>query len=372
MAGRGFGKTRTGAEWVRWKVESNQTRRIALVGRTAADVRDVMVRGESGILACCPPDNKPVYEPSKRLLTWPNGAIATCYSADEPDLLRGPQHDAGWADEIAAWNRPEAWDMLQLGMRLGAHPQIIATTTPKPVKLIRELVEKADKDNSVIITKGSTFENQHNLAANFIDTVVGAYEGTRLGRQEIEGELLLDVPGALWKFDWIANNRVDEAPDLRRIVVAIDPATTHGEDSDFTGIAVVGKGMADNFYLLHCEGVKLSPQGWANRALDLFDKFKADRIIAERNNGGEMVEHTLRTIRRTAPIKTIHASRGKQTRAEPAAALYEQGRVHHVGVFASLEDQLTRFPVACENDDEVDAVVYALSELSGRGVITFS
>jgi predicted phage terminase large subunit-like protein len=260
--------------------------------------------------------------------------------------------------------------MLKLGMRLGVQPQICATTTPKPVKLIRELVADAEKGNSVVITKGSTYENQNNLAANFIDTVVGAYEGTRLGRQEIEGELLLDVPGALWKFDWIANSRVDAAPDLQRIVVAIDPATTHGEESDYTGIAVVGKGNADDFYLLHCEGIKLSPQGWANRALDLYDQFKADRIIAERNNGGEMVEATIRTARRHAPIKTIHASRGKAVRAEPAAALYEQGKVHHVGIFPSLEDQLTRFPVATENDDETDAVVYGLTELSGAGMIT--
>lgn len=353
-------------------MESGQARRVALVGRTAADVRDVMVRGESGILACCPPDNRPIYEPSKRLLTWANGSIATCYSADEPDLLRGPQHDAGWADEVAAWNRPEAWDMLLMGMRLGTRPQICATTTPKPVKLIRELFAKAEKDGSVVITKGSTFENQNNLAPSFVDTVVGGYEGTRLGRQEIEGELLLDTPGALWRFDWVAENRVGEAPDLQRIVVAIDPASTHGEDSDFTGIAVVSKGVDGEYYVLHSEGVKLSPQGWANRALDLFDQHKADRIIAERNNGGEMVEATIRTVRKTAPVKTIHASRGKQVRAEPIAALYEQGKVHHVGVFPTLEDQMTRFPVATENDDEVDALVYGLSELSGRKTITFT
>jgi predicted phage terminase large subunit-like protein len=372
MAGRGFGKTRTGAEWVRYKVESGLAKRIALVGRTAADVRDVMVRGESGILACSPPSFHPTYEPSKRLLTWPSGAIATCYSADEPDLLRGPQHDAGWADEVAAWNRPEAWDMLQLGMRLGVQPQICATTTPKPVKLIRDLVAKAEKDSSVVITKGSTYENKVNLASNFIETVVGAYEGTRIGRQEIEGELLLDTPGALWRFDWIADTRVDETPDLQRVVVAIDPATTHGEDSDETGIAVLGKDYGGEFYVLHGEGVKLSPQGWANRALDLFDKFQADRIIAERNNGGEMVEHTLRTLRPHAPVKTIHASRGKQVRAEPCAALYEQRKVHHVGSFPALEDQMVRFPVATDLDDQVDALVYALSELSGRRTITFS
>jgi predicted phage terminase large subunit-like protein len=372
MAGRGAGKTRSAAEWIRWKVETEQARRIALVGRTAADVRDVMVRGESGVLACCPAASRPVYEPSKRLLTWPNGAIATCYSADEPDLLRGPQHDAGWADEVAAWNRPEAWDNLLMGMRLGVKPQICASTTPKPVKIIRELVSKAEKDSSVVITRGSTYDNRANLAPSFFDSVVSAYAGTRIGRQEIGGELLLDTPGALWRFDWIADTRVDETPELQRVVVAVDPATTHGEDSDETGLAVVGKDHGGEFYVLHGEGVKLSPQGWANRALDLFDSYQADRIIAERNNGGEMVEHTLRTIRPHAPVKTIHASRGKQVRAEPCAALYEQRKVHHVGSFPTLEDQMCRFPVATDLNDQVDALVYALSELSRRRTITFA
>lgn len=371
-AGRGWGKTRVGSEWVRAKVEAGLAGRVALVGRTAADVRDVMVRGESGILACSPPEFRPLYEPSKRLLTWPSGAIATCYSADEPDLLRGPQHHIGWADEIASWTQPEAWDMLKLGMRLGTQPQILATTTPKPVKLIRELVEEAKKSGSVTLTKGSTYENSANLAATFIDTVVSAYEGTRLGRQEIEGELLLDTPGALWRFDWIANARVDESPELARVVVAIDPATTANPDSDETGIAVAGKGIDGEFYVLHAEGVRFSPQGWAKRALDLYQTYQADKVVAERNNGGEMVEHTLRTINPHAPVKTIHASRGKQVRAEPVAALYEQGKVHHVRSHAALEDQMIHFPVANNSDDQVDALVYALSELSGRKTIRFA
>jgi len=372
QAGRGFGKSRAGAEWVRSKVETGKARRIALVGRTAADVRDVMVRGESGILACSPPEFRPEYEPSKRLLTWSNGAIATCYSADEPDLLRGPEHDCAWADEIASWQRPETWDMLLLGLRLGEQPQVVATTTPKPVKLIRALVEKARKDNSVIITRGSTHENSANLAASFLEQVVDAYHGTRLGRQEIDGELLEDVVGALWQWSWILDNRVESAPELQRIVVAIDPATTHGESSDYTGLAVVGKGNDEHFYVLHSEGVKLSPDGWAQRALSLYDKYLADKIIAERNNGGEMVEATIRNARRNVPVKTIHASRGKTVRAEPIACLAEQGKIHHVGVFESLEEELTRFPTATEHDDEVDALVYALSELSGRKTIRFA
>jgi len=372
LAGRGWGKSRTGAEWIRSKVEAGKARRIALVGRTAADVRDVMVRGESGILACSPPEFRPEYEPSKRLLTWPNGALATCYSADEPDLLRGPEHDCAWADEIASWTRPETWDMLLLGLRLGVQPQVVATTTPKPVKLIRELVEKAKRDGSVVITRGSTYENEPNLAQSFLNQVVDAYHGTRLGRQEIYGELLEDVVGALWQWDWILTNRVTAAPDLQRIVVAIDPATTHGESSDYTGLAVVGKGNDEQFYVLHSEGVKLSPDGWAQRALSLYDQHMADKIIAERNNGGEMVEATIRNARRNVPVKTIHASRGKRVRAEPVAALYEQGKVHHASVFETLEDQLTRFPTATENDDEVDALVYAVSELSGRKTIRFA
>ena len=373
LAGRGYGKTKLSSEWIRWKVETGQARRIALVARTAADVRDVLVRGDSGILACAPPNDRPKYEPSKRLLTWANGAIAHCYSADEPDLLRGPQHDTAACDEVATWSKPEAWSNLLLGLRLGNRPQLLATTTPKPTKLIRELVSKYEQgDKSIELVKGSTYENRVNLAASFFDSVVSAYEGTRIGRQEIEGELLLDVVGALWKYDWIAENRVDKTPELQRIVVAIDPATTANPDSDYTGITVAGKGNDAEYYVLASEQVKLSPQGWAKRALDLFDQYEADRIIAERNNGGDMVAQTIRTLRSTAPLKTIHASRGKTVRAEPAVALYEQNKVHHCGIFNELENQQTTFPVACENDDLVDSLVYALSELSGRKTITFA
>ena len=344
-------------------------KQLTLVGPTIQLTRQIMVEGESGLLNVFPPEHRPEYKQQRGEIHWPNGAIAYAVSAEEPERLRGLQHEIIWADELAAWSKPKyAWDMLMYGLRLGNNPQVCITTTPKPIQLLRDLIANPN----CTIVKGSTYENLENLAGVYRDIIEG-YKGTRLGRQELYAEILEDIEGALWQSAWIDENRVKTAPEsLRRIVVAIDPATTQGEDSDFTGIAVAGKGNDDHFYLLHCEGVKLSPQGWAKRALELFDQFQADRLIAERNNGGEMVEHTLRTIRRTAPIKTVHASRGKQTRAEPCAALYEQGRVHHVGVFPTLEDQLTRFPVATENDDEVDAVVYALNELSGRGVITFS
>jgi predicted phage terminase large subunit-like protein len=360
LAGRGWGKTRTGGEWVRGVAKSGQCGRIAIVGSTAADARDVMIEGESGLLAISPPWFRPEYEPSKRRLTWPNGAIATAYSADEPDRLRGPQHDGAWADEIASWKYPETWDMLLFGLRLGRKPRVVATTTPKPVELVRRLIEDAD----TAVTRGSTYENADNLAPTFIGQIVRRYEGTRLGRQELHAEVLEDVEGAFWHLAWIDSARVKEAPILQHIVVAIDPAATHGEDADETGIVVAGKGEDGEFYVVHGAGYRLSPHGWAKRALDLYDQFKGDRIIAERNNGGEMVEETLRSVRGLAPVKTIVASRGKTVRAEPVAALYEQGKVHHVGTFPTLEDQMCRFPVATEHDDQVDALVYALSELT--------
>lgn len=361
LAGRGFGKTRCGAEWVREQVESGRCRRIALVAPTAADARDVMVEGESGILACSPPWNRPLYEPSKRRLTWPCGALATTYSADEPDRLRGPQHDGAWADELAAWKYPEAWDMLMFGLRLGDDPRVVATTTPKPVRAIRELL----KAPTTYAARGATYDNRENLAPAFLEQIVAKYQGTRLGRQELSGELLDDVPGALWTRVMVDAAFTDRVPDMRRIVVAIDPAVTSGEDSDDTGIVVVGKGADKRAYVLADRTCRLSPDGWAKRAVAAYEEFGADRIVAETNNGGDLVERVVRTVSPHVSYQKVHASRGKRVRAEPVAALYEQGRVSHVGGFADLEDQMCSFvPEGMDGSpDRVDALVWALTDL---------
>jgi phage terminase large subunit-like protein len=358
LAGRGWGKTRTGAEWVRAEVEAGRRGRLAVIGATAADVRDVMIEGESGIMATARPSFRPIYEPSKRRLTWPNGAIATAYSADEPDRLRGPQHDGAWPDELAAWRYPEALDMLMFGLRLGPDPRSVVTTTPRPTKLIRELIAAP----TTAVTTGSTYDNLDNLAPAFAEQIIRKYEGTRLGRQELLAEILTDVPGALWTYAMLEDRR--PAPDLTRVVVAIDPAVTAGEDSDETGIIVAGLGVDGRGYVLADRSCRLSPDGWARRALAAFDECAADLVVAEVNNGGDMVEHTIRTVRRTAPYKKIHASRGKQTRAQPVAALYEQGRVSHVEVFPELEEQLTTWtPESGTSPDRLDALVWALTEL---------
>lgn len=362
LAGRGFGKTRTGAEFVRAEVEAGRAGRVALVAPTAADARDVMVEGESGILAICPPRNRPKYEPSKRRVTWDNGAIATLYSADEPERLRGPQHDLAWPDELAAWRYPETWDMLMFGLRLGARPRAVVTTTPRPTRLIRELIASP----TTVVTRGSTYDNRANLAPAFLDTIIRKYEGTRLGRQELYAEVLDDVPGALWTRAMIdAANQPHATPDLVRVVVAIDPAVTSGEDSDETGIIVAGLDATGLAHVLADRTCRMSPDGWARRAVTAFDEFKADRIVAEVNNGGDLVEATIRTVRRNIPYLKVHASRGKRIRAEPIAALYEQGRVRHAPGLTALEDQMLTFlPEGNEGSpDRVDALVWALTEL---------
>lgn len=370
LAGRGFGKTRSGAECIRDQVIHHRRRRIALVAPTAADARDVMVEGESGLLAIGPPQQRPQYEPTKRRLTWPNGAIATTYSADEPERLRGPQHDAAWCDEIASWRYPEAWDMLMFGLRLGPDPRVVVTTTPKPVKIIRELLT----DPTTVVTRGSSYENRANLADAFFAQIIRKYEGTRLGRQEIEAELLDDVPGALWnrtrleELRWPLSKSV---PDLVRIVVAIDPATTSGEDADETGIIVAGKDGGGRGYVLADRSGHYTPTEWAQLAIALYRQHKADRIVAEVNNGGDMVEATLRMIDPNVPYTAVHASRGKVVRAEPVAALYEQqpGRVFHVGTFPTMEDQMCAFTTDFDrktagfSPDRVDALVWALTDL---------
>ena len=369
LAGRGFGKTRTGAELVRARVAAWTARRLALVAPTAADARNVMVEGESGILAISPPWDRPRYEPSKRRLTWPNGAIATLYSADEPERLRGPQHDATWCDELGSWRYPEAWDMLMLGMRLGNDPRVVVTTTPRPTKLIRALIA----DPTAVVTRGSTYENQTNLAPAFLQQIIRKYEGTRLGRQELEAEILDDVPGALWTRGVIEASRACAAPPLIRVVVAIDPAATSSEHADETGIIVAGMdGQGQGWVLADVSG-RYPPAEWARTVIAAYRSHRADRVVAEVNNGGEMVEATLRVIDPNVSFAAVRAARGKLTRAEPVAALYEQGRVHHLGVFPQLEDQMCGFvpadhgdfgqrPMGC-SPDRADALVWALTDL---------
>lgn len=365
LAGRGWGKTRVGAEWVRYQVEQGGKRRIALVGRTAADVRDVMVEGESGLMAVCPQDGGPEYQPSKRRVVWPNGAIATTYSGDQPDQLRGPQHDGGWADELAAWRYPDAWDQLMFGMRLGDRPQVVVTTTPRPTQLVKQLAAR----KSTVVTTGHTLENRAHLAPTALAELLDKYENTRLGRQELNAEILEDNPGALWTRGRIEALRVRSAPALRRIVVAIDPAATSGGDE--TGIVVAGVAADGQGYVLDDLTLQGSPHAWATVAVNAYRAQQADRIVAETNNGGEMVEHTVRTVDPNVSYRAVHASRGKITRAEPIAALYEQGKVHHVGMFAELEDQMCDWSPSSgqASPDRMDALVWALTELMLDGQV---
>ncbi len=359
LAGRGFGKTRIGAEMVRHWVRDFPF--VNLIGATAADARDIMIEGESGILAICPPYERPLYVPSKRRLEWPNGARSLIFTADEPERLRGKQHMKLWADEVASWRRPEAFGQAMLGLRLGALPQIVITTTPKPLKLIRELIA----DPETVLTRGSTYDNRANLSPRFFAGIIKRYEGTRIGRQELNAELLDDVEGALWSSTTIDNSRVSKAPDMVRIVVAIDPATTSGENSDETGIVLAGRGVDGHAYVFRDLSCRLSSNGWGQRAINAYREFGADRIIAEVNNGGDLVEDVLRVIDRNVSYKAVHASRGKVVRAEPISALYEQQRVHHVGLFGELETQMCSFvPDHLDGSpDRVDAPVWALTEL---------
>lgn len=363
MAGRGFGKTRCGAEWVRQQVDAKKASRIALVGPTAADTRDVMVEGESGLLNVFPARQRPIYEPSKRKVTFQTGAIAMLYSAEEPDRLRGPQHDAGWADELAAWKYAEAWDMLQFGMRLGAKPRQVVTTTPKPNKLVKDVLA----DPGTVVTRGSTFDNAPNLAGPFLAKIKAKYHGTRLGRQELFAELLEDNPAALWQRDQIDAKRikVGQEPPMRRIVVAVDPAVTSLEESDETGIIVAGLGEDGRGYVLDDLTCKESPAGWAARALNAYKVRQAHRIVAEVNNGGDLVETLFRTLDSTVAYQAVRASHGKFSRAEPVAALYEQGKVSHVGSFGALEDQMCDYnaETAKRSPDRMDALVWALTAL---------
>ena len=360
MAGRGFGKTRAGAEWLHESVTLRRRARVALVARTSADARDVMIEGESGLLAVARAHgHKAVYEPSKRRVTWPNGALAVTYSADDPDQLRGPQHDGAWCDELASWRYPETWDNLQLGLRLGKAPQAIVTTTPKPVRLLKAIMAQRD----TVVTTGTTYDNAANLPTTYLQTIGTQYEGTRLGRQELYAELLEDSMGALWTRALLDTNRVPRAPELARVVVAVDPAVTNTVRSDETGIIVAGVGVDGHAYVLEDLSVQASPDTWARIVVRAYHHYGADRIIAEANNGGDLVELVIRTVDNNVPYRAVRASRGKMTRAEPVAALYEQNRAHHVGMFAALEDQMTAGIGDGGRNDRLDALVWAITEL---------
>jgi phage terminase large subunit-like protein len=364
LAGRGAGKTRAGAEWVRKLVEEEGAMRIALVAPTAADARDVMVLGESGIVAVSPPWNRPLYEPSKRRLVWPNGAQAMLYSAEEPDRLRGPQHEAAWCDELCSWaKQQDTWDMLQFGLRLGSNPRAFISTTPRPQPLLKALLAMPE----CAVTRATTFDNAANLARPFVDEIATRYKGTRLGRQELDGELLEDIEGALWTREMIERARTAVHPiTFKRIVVGLDPS---GGGGSAQGIVVAGMGGDGLFYVLEDASCEASPERWAERVVTVFDCHRADKIVLERNFGGDLGLAVLQRARRNLPVAMVTASRGKHVRAEPIALLYEQGKVRHTAAFPELEDQLCAMRpdgyAGAGSPDRLDALVWALTELSG-------
>lgn len=367
MAGRGFGKTRAGAEWTRGQVYAGK-QRIALIAETYKDLVEVMVYGDSGLASVFPEHEKPkiVCNPGVQI-EFHTGAIALGYNATQPSQLRGPQFDAGWCDELAKWRYAEdTWDMFQFGLRLGDRPQALITTTPRNIPTLKRILKR----KSTVVTHGTTSENRGNLAKSFLEEIYDRYAGTRLGRQELNAELLDDLPGALWIRQQIDDNRVRKAPALQRIVVAVDPSGTTGdqeEGGDDIGIVVAGKGVNGRIYVLADMTIQGSPAEWAKQVVTAFKLFKADRVVAEKNFGGDMVRHTIHTEDPTIPYRPVTASRGKVVRAEPVAALYEQDKVSHVGAFPELEDQMCEFgPAGYVGDgspDRVDALVWAITDL---------
>ena len=372
LAGRGFGKTRAGAEWIRTTAQADPAARIALVGASLGEVRAVMVEGESGILAVCPPGQIPSFEPSLRRLTWGNGAQATLYSAGEPDSLRGPQHSHAWCDEIAKWENvneraTRCWDNLLLGLRLSETPRVLATTTPRAVPLVRRLLDETP--DQLVLVHGKTEDNKDNLSAKFLRDMKRRYGKSLLGRQELDGELIADLPGALWTRTMLEQAR-EAAPSSPavRVVIGVDPpASAHGDACGIVVCALGGDGIAR--VLADCSVEKASPEKWARAAANAAGIWQADRVVAEANQGGAMVASVLRAADITLPVKLVHASKGKSARAEPVAALYEAGRVRHAGMFAALEDQLCGIMAGGEyrgpgrSPDRADAAVWALTEL---------
>jgi phage terminase large subunit-like protein len=376
LAGRGFGKTRAGAEWVRMIAEENPLARIALVGATMSEARAVMVEGDSGLLAIAQ-NQRPHYEPSLGRLSWPGGAMAWLYSAAEPDQLRGPQHSHAWGDEIAKWpDGIRLWDTLAMTMRLGKKPRTVATTTPRWVPLLRRLLDKARDD--VVVTRGRTEDNRGHIAPDFLDAMDAHYRGTRIGRQELDGEWLDAIEGALWSRDLIEDRRVEAVPaEVRRVVIGVDPPAGAGAASDACGIVAVALGADGKAYVIADASVQgLSPEGWARAVVRAAELHGADRVIAEANNGGAMVESVLRAAGvPNLPVRLVHAAHGKVARAEPVAALYEAGKAFHVGAFPALEDEMAGLVIGGDycgpgrSPDRADALVWAMTELMlGRGL----
>ncbi len=374
LGGRGAGKTRAGAEWVRALAgpanDNAAEAAIALVAETYTDAREVMIDGPSGIRAVAAPADRPAYEASRRRLVWPSGAVAYAFSAEDPDGIRGYQFTAAWSDELCKWRyAEETWSNLQLALRLGPRPRQVATTTPRPSALIKRLI----KAPTTIVRRASTYANRAHLSEAFFSEIAQAYEGTALGRQELMGELIEDVAGALWTWRTIEAARVAAAPPLRRIVVAVDPPATAGAQADECGVIVAGVAYCGGhdvaFILADWSGGGMTPHQWAEKTVAAYHEFNADRIVVEVNQGGDMAKAVIAQVDPSAPVKGVHATRGKRLRAEPVAALYEQGRVRHAGAFPKLEDQMVTYTGAVSRNgggkspDRLDALVWAIAEL---------
>jgi predicted phage terminase large subunit-like protein len=365
LGGRGAGKTRAGAEWVRALATGpNPPERIALVAETHQDARETMVEGHSGLLAVHPKGERPRCQPSRRRLEWPNGVVAQWFSSEDPEGLRGPQFGAAWADELAKWRHADAtWDMLQFGLRLGARPRQVVTTTPRPTTLLKRLLA----EDGTVVTRAATAANAAHLPEAFLNAIIARFEGTALGRQELDGDLVEDTEGALWSRAAIDQGRVRAAPELTRLVVALDPAVTSNETSDACGIVVAGRGVDGRAYVVRDATLRgAPPDAWAARAIALWRELEADAIVAEVNQGGDLVTGLISALDAEVPVRGVRASRGKVTRAEPVAALYAQGRVSHVGTFAELEDEMCAFTPTmkgAKSPDRVDALVWAITAL---------
>ncbi len=370
LAGRGAGKTWAAASYVNEQATLGAVRRIALLGATANDTRYTMVEGESGILAAARAAGTDIeYEGGKGLITWPSGAMARCFSADTPDQLRGPEHDLAWCDEAAAWRRAEdTWSNLLLTMRIGTQPRIVITTTPRPVRLIRDLVAR-DGTDGIVVRRMSTYDNRTNLAPQFFAQLVRKFEGTRLARQELLAELLEDVPGALWSREVLESTRVERAPEhMQRITIGVDPAGSSAEGADLTGIVACGLGADGEGYVLADLSKRGTPREWASAAIAAYHSLKADKLVIERNYGGEMARATLASVDPAVPVKEVTSSRGKVLRAEPIGSIFEQRRAHIVGMLPELEDQMCSFTSDWDrardgSPDRVDALTFALTDL---------
>ena len=370
LAGRGWGKTLTGAQDMAWFALNNPDSRLAIVAPTFADGRDTCIEGESGLLSIM--DDKIIanYNRSLGEIVLHNGSRFKTFSADTPERLRGPQHHRVWCDELGSWKYTETWDQMMFGLRLGEHPKVVVTTTPKPIPLIKDLLKRKD----TYTTTGSTFENKENLAEASLSQLKEKYEGTRLGRQELYAEVLEDVEGSLWSRDMIESSMIrynEKLPSFKRIVIAVDPAVTANKRSDETGVVVCAEDFQGKYYILNDLSGKYSPDAWAKKVVEAYESYKADKVIAEVNNGGDLVERVVKTVDRNVNYKSVRATRGKFVRAEPIAALYEQKRVRHLNRFNLLEDQLCSYnpEITSQSPDRLDALVWGLTELSARSGI---